>query len=148
MRSLPSAKVTALSTSRVESGLEVYRLGNELGLSHLQTLSSNYLGRVPGRMMVDGRSLWLTLPGARQIIEMDLMNGEFEVVRRFDTVDTANNVLTPVDILRHKDLLMVSTGGTGTVQAYALDSDASATAVADLRLTYLVQMAIFMPANW
>jgi hypothetical protein len=120
------------------SGIELYRVDNEQRLTHLGKLTTTDLQGAPGRLYIDGRSLWVTLPEQQQVVEIELASGTYGVVRRVVTQDAVNNRFTPVDLLAVRDKLLVSTGKTGSVQLFHLDAEQSAVAVTDLKLTYLI----------
>ena len=120
-------------------GLHIYQITPDRALRKLDEIPSAVLGGVPAAMVVDGASLWIALPSANRVIEIDLLGGDYAPVRRVDTVDEGGNVLTPEGLLVRNELLMVSTGVGGSVQLYFMNTDVSATPVADLRLAYLVR---------
>ena len=122
-----------------ESGLSIYRVGADRIIRELATFTVAKLGGVPERLHIADRSLWVTVPASNKILEFNLMSGDFDLMRTVATLDGAGNLLTPKDILVRNELLFVSTGATGTVQLYFLDTDTGATPVAELGLAYLIQ---------
>jgi hypothetical protein len=121
-----------------QQGIRLYRLTSELKLIDLGLLDSARLGGVPGRLRLAGSSLWMTLPQQRQLVEVELSSGEYRVQRRVNSRDAAGNPFVPEDILVLPEQLLVSSGSSATVQLFGLDSDTSASPVADLKLAYLV----------
>ncbi|HLD68355.1 MAG TPA: IPT/TIG domain-containing protein, partial [Pseudomonas sp.] len=121
-----------------QQGIRLYRLTAELKLIDLGLLDTARLGGVPGRLRLAGSSLWLTLPQQRQLVEIELASGEYRIQRRVNTRDLSGNPFVPEDLLVLPEQLLVSSGGNATVQLFALDSDSSASPVADLKLAYLV----------
>ncbi|HAG93560.1 MAG TPA: hypothetical protein DCL78_05540, partial [Gammaproteobacteria bacterium] len=125
-----------ISTSK---GIEIYRVGADELLQQVMVIPTSRLGGLPGRIALRKDSLWVALPNTKRIVEVELSTGQYAVVRSFATVDMAGNALTPDDILVVENLLLVSTGETATIQAYALDSEDSATPVASVSLNNVVQ---------
>lgn len=121
------------------TGVQIYQLTDRRRLRLLNTIDRTDLNGTPNALALSGNSLWIAMTNSRRVTQVELLSGEYQVVSTFDTVDQAGNRLRPRDILVRDNLVLIATGTVGTVQAYIVDSDDSATPVATLNLAYLVR---------
>ncbi|MBL4672902.1 MAG: IPT/TIG domain-containing protein, partial [Arenicella sp.] len=124
-----------LSDSR---GVHIYQLTQQRQIRKLRTISSTELRGTTDKLSLNGDRLWATMPNSRRIVEIELMSGNYEVVRDIPATALNGSRFKPRDILNSGNLLFIATGSLGSVELFVLD-DNSATAVASLNLAYLVR---------
>ena len=127
-----------LYVSSIE-GVSIYQITAAKQLQKLTTIDRISLQGTPYALSVVGDSLWVALTDSRRIIEVELVSGEYRIVRNFSTVDTGGNRFKPRDILIKDNLILVSSGSNGSVVLYQEDSAKTAVPVASLKLAYLVR---------
>src|SRR5690606_23618991 len=120
-------------------GVSIYQLTADRQLRELTLIDRLQLQGTPHAIEVVGDSLWIVMTDSRRVVEVELMSGEYRIVRGFATVDQGGNRIKPRDILVKDESILVSTGTQGTVILYQADADGGAVPVASLNLAYLVR---------
>src|SRR5690606_7993651 len=120
-------------------GVSIYQLTDRRELRRLAVIDRLLLKATPHAIDVVGDSLWISLTDSRRIVEVELMSGEYRIVRDFETIDEGGNRFKPRNILVKNNLILVSSGTAGSVVLYQENSSGGATPVASLNLAYLVR---------
>src|SRR5690606_33392459 len=120
-------------------GVSIYQLTADRQLRELTLIDRLRLQGTPHAIEVVDDSLWIVMTDSRRVVEVELMSGEYRIVRSFATVDQGGNRIKPRDILVKDESILVSTGTQGTVILYQANADGAAVPVASLNLAYLVR---------
>ncbi|MCI2285229.1 IPT/TIG domain-containing protein [Colwellia sp. MSW7] len=119
-------------------GIHIYKITDQRTIRRIKTITSIELKGTTDKIYLEGNSLWASMPNSRRVIEVELMSGEYNIVRDVPINTLAGKRVRPRDLLVKNNLLFISTGNLGTVELFSLD-DESGTAVASLNLAYLVR---------
>src|SRR5690606_27301789 len=87
---------------------------------------------------VAGDKLWVAVPDALKLAAIDLQRGLYDIDNTVRTVDFSRNEVRPESFEIENDLLLVSTGESGSVVAYAIRANGATEPVGHLGLTHLV----------
>ncbi|MGD9164002.1 MAG: IPT/TIG domain-containing protein, partial [Chromatiales bacterium] len=120
-------------------GVRILRLQVDRTLVELSQIDTTALGGTPSVLDVTAETLRVMLPSEGKVVEIGLADGDFSVDNAVDLLDTGGNRFEPADMLVRNDLLMVSSGSSGSVVLYAPRPDNTMQAVAQLSLAYLIQ---------
>jgi len=119
-------------------GIRIYQELPDRKLLNIRQIDVAQLGGIPSKLAVDEDKLRVMLPDQAQILELDLMSGNFDIINTIELVDLGANPITPDSMLVRDNLLFVSTGRSGSVIAYDLRPNGGSLPVAQLPLAYLI----------
>ncbi|HHO59355.1 MAG TPA: hypothetical protein ENJ64_03865, partial [Thiotrichales bacterium] len=129
-------------------GVMIYQLDGERKLRKVKLISRDFLGGGAVQSIVSARSLFVLVPAASRVIELDLLNDENGIIRQIDLQSGDSEAFeASAMLLLDTDRLLVSTGRRASVRLYRLQDDAANGAengavngaVAELKLAYLLK---------
>src|SRR5690606_26462658 len=72
-------------------GVTIYKLNQFRALQQLVTVDRVALQATPHAIAVAGDSLWIALTDSRRVVEVELLSGEYRIIRDIPTVDEGGN---------------------------------------------------------
>ncbi|VAW50557.1 Alkaline phosphatase, partial [hydrothermal vent metagenome] len=122
-----------------EFGLIIYRLNTQRELIKVKSLDTTYLGGQVVQALASETSLFVLIPEISQVVELDLLGGEYNIVNRIALENEDSGTFEAVSMLLQENNLFVSTGRRASVRLYQLLPDNASTVVAELNLSYLLK---------
>ncbi|MCJ8274147.1 MAG: IPT/TIG domain-containing protein, partial [Psychrosphaera sp.] len=119
-------------------GISIYYREQNQDLRQIGDISKQIMGGTATRLVVDDQTLWALIPATRQVVGIELMSGQYQVIKQIKLIDATGYDISAVDILVRNNWLMVSTGELATVELFDMLPEGGAH-LANLNLSYLIR---------
>ncbi|MEL6177946.1 MAG: IPT/TIG domain-containing protein, partial [Myxococcota bacterium] len=104
-----------------DAGLRIWRLNERGLLESMVTIPTSSFGDVPESMVRHNGDLWVTLPHANAIAQVELLSGDFALTHVVEVRRLGDGLVRPTDMLLHDGLLMVAGGDDAVVLLYSVE---------------------------